>query len=79
MLPAGLFEVHPTPTNNDIYTGWIQVGETFHLSEGLRGLVARDAYPHYQDKTSFTLPQIKAWLEQYLTARSNELAYINNR
>ena len=48
MKPAGVFEVCPTPINYDIYTDWIQAGETFHLSEGLRGLIARDAYPHFQ-------------------------------
>lgn len=79
MKPAGLFEVHPTPPNYDIYTDWIRAGEKFHLSEGLRGLIARDAYPHYKDTNSFTLTQIKHWLNQYLTARSNELTYINNR
>ena len=79
MKPAGVFEVCPTPINYNIYTDWIQAGETFHLSEGLRGLIARDAYPHFKDTNSFTLPQIKSWLNRYLAARMNELTYINNR
>jgi len=79
MKPAGVFDVRPVPTSYDIYTDWIQAGETFHLSEGLRGLIARDGYPYFKDTNSFTLPQIKAWLSQYLAARSTELTYLNNR
>jgi len=40
MKPAGVFDVKYRPRQRDMFTDWIQAGETFHLSEQLRALIA---------------------------------------
>lgn len=79
MKPAGVFDVKHRPRQRDMFTDWIQAGETFHLSEQLRALIARDCYPRFQGTNSFRLNDIKNWLRTYLTVHGSSLAYYNNR
>jgi len=79
MKPAGVFDVKYRPRQRDMFTDWIQAGETFYLSEQLRALIARDCYPRFQGTNSFRLDDIKNWLRTYLTVHGSSLAYYNNR
>ena len=41
-----------------MFTDWIQAGETFHLSEQLRALIAQDCYLRYQGTNYFRLDEV---------------------
>ena len=79
MKPAGVFEVKYQPRGRDMFADWIQNGETFHLSEPLRALIARDCYPRFVGANSFSLTDIKSWLQTYLTVHGSSITYFNNR
>ena len=79
MKPAGVFDVKYRPRQRDMFNDWIQAGETFHLSEQLRALIAQDCYPRFQGVNSFSLDDIITWLRTYLTVQVSSITYYNNR
>ena len=79
MKPAGVFDVKYQSRRRDLFADWIQAGETFHLSEPLRALIARDCYPRFVGVNSFTLSEIKNWLRDYLNVHASSITYYNNR